>query len=167
MISRQSSAVPDQIVVNSSPLIVLARTGRIDLLTLVGVPIHVPESVSLEVRVHSDEAARLLDTVAWLQRVPDAEMLPLVRGWDLGAGESAVLEWAQANRPARAIIDDYAARKLASVLSVQVTGTLGLALLAKQRGMVPLARPLVEEFARAGLYLSESVVQRALRFVGE
>jgi predicted nucleic acid-binding protein len=159
--------VADQIVVNSSPLIVLARAGRIDLLTLAGMPIHVPESVSLEVRAHSDKAARMLDTVAWLQTVPDAEMLPLVRGWDLGAGESAVLEWAQANRPARAIIDDYAARKLASVLSVQVTGTLGLALLAKQRGMVPLARPLVEELARAGLYLSESVVQHALRLVGE
>jgi len=94
-------------------------------------------------------------------------MLPLVRGWDLGAGESAVLEWAQANRPARAIIDDYAARKLASVLAVQVTGTLGLALLAKRRGIVPLARPLVTELARAGLYLSEPIVASALRLVGE
>jgi predicted nucleic acid-binding protein len=94
-------------------------------------------------------------------------MLPLVRGWDLGPGESAVLEWAQANRPARAIIDDYAARKLASVLAMQVTGTLGLALLAKQRGTIPLARPLVEELVRAGLYLSETLVGRALRLVGE
>jgi predicted nucleic acid-binding protein len=157
----------DQIVVNASPLIVLARAGRIDLLTLTGTPIHVPESVSREVRAHSDDAARVLDTVPWLQTVPDAEMLPLVRGWDLGPGESAVLEWAQANRPARAIIDDYAARKLASVLAMQVTGTLGLALLAKQRGTIPLARPLVEELVRAGLYLSETLVGRALRLVGE
>lgn len=157
----------DRIVVNASPLIVLSRAGRIDLLALAGTPVHVPESVSREVRAHSDEAARTLETVAWLHMVPDAEMLPLVRGWDLGAGESAVLEWALANRPARAIIDDYAARKLASVLAVQVTGTLGLALLARQRGMVPSARPLVEELARAGLYLSEPVVERALRLVGE
>ncbi|HEY2739967.1 MAG TPA: DUF3368 domain-containing protein [Thermoanaerobaculia bacterium] len=123
--------------------------------------------MSHEVRAHSDEAARALDTIPWLQMVPDAELSPLVRGWDLGAGESAVLEWAQANRPARAIIDDYAARKLASVLAVQVTGTLGLALLARQQGLVPLARPLVEELARAGLYLSESIVEHALRLVGE
>jgi len=167
MTSRQSSAVADQIVVNASPLIVLARTGRIDLLTLAGTPIHVPESVSSEVRAHSDEAARALDTVTWLQTVPDAPMLPLIRGWDLGAGESAVLEWAQANLPARAIIDDYAARQLASVLAVPVIGTLGLALLARQRGMVSLARPLVEEFARAGLYLSKPIIERALRLVGE
>jgi predicted nucleic acid-binding protein len=159
--------VAERIVVNASPLIVLSRAGRIDLLTLVGTPIHVPESVSREVRVHSDEAARTLETVAWLQTVPDVELIPLVRGWDLGAGESAVLEWALVNRPTRAVIDDYAARKLANVLDVQVTGTLGLALLARQRGMVPLARPLVEQLATAGLYLSRPVVERALRLVGE
>jgi predicted nucleic acid-binding protein len=167
MSSRRSSAVADRIVVNSSPLIVLSRAGRIDLLTLAGMPIHIPESVSSEVRAHSDEAARALDTISWLQTVPDAEMLPRVRGWDLGAGESAVLEWAQANRPARAIIDDYAARKLANVLGVEVTGTLGLALVAKQQGMVSVARPLVEELTRAGLYLSEPIIERALRLVGE
>lgn len=157
----------EKIVVNASPLIVLARAGRIDLLALAGTPIHVPESVSREVRAHSDAAALALDTVVWLQTVPDSEMMPLVRGWDLGPGESAVLEWAQANRPARAIIDDYAARKLANVLGVQVTGTLGLALLAKKQGKVPLARLLVEELTRAGLYLSKPVVERALRLVGE
>lgn len=156
----------DRFVVNASPLIVLSRAGRINLLTLAGTPIHVPESVNREVRAHSDEAARVLETIPWLQTVPDAEMLPLVRGWDLGAGESAVLEWAQANRPARAIIDDYAARKLANVLAVPVIGTLGLALLARQRGVVPLARPLVEELVHAGLYLSEPIVDRALRLIG-
>jgi uncharacterized protein len=159
--------VSDRIVVNSSPLIVLSRAGRLDLLTLAGTPVHVPESVSREVRAHSDEAARALETVPWLQTVPDAERSSLVRGWDLGAGESAVLEWALANSPARAVIDDYAARQLAHVLAVQVTGTLGLALLAKKRGLVSMARPLVEELARAGLYLSEPVVESALRLVGE
>lgn len=157
----------DRIVVNASPLIVLSRAGRIDLLALAGTPIHVPESVSHEVRAHSDEAARVLKTTEWLQTVVDAEILPMVRGWDLGAGESAVLEWAQANRPSRAIIDDYAARKLARVLAVPVTGTLGLALLARQRGVVPSARTLVDELVRAGLYLSRSIIDRALRLVGE
>lgn len=104
-------------------------------------------------------------TISWLHAVPDAGLLPRVR--DLGAGESAVLEWALANQPARAIIDDYAARKLAGVLAVPVTGTLGLALVAKKRGMIPLARPLVEELIRAGLYLSDPVVEDALRLVGE
>jgi predicted nucleic acid-binding protein len=159
--------VADRIVVNSSPLIVLARARRIDLLTLAGSPVHVPVSVSSEVRAHSDDAARALNTIAWLRTVPDTEKLPLIRGWDLGDGESAVLEWAQANRPARAILDDYAARRLARVLAIPLTGTLGLALLAKQRGMVPSARLLIRELVRAGLYLSETVIESALQLVGE
>jgi predicted HTH domain antitoxin len=40
-ISRQSCALADQIVINTSPLIVLTRARRIDLLTLAGTPIHV------------------------------------------------------------------------------------------------------------------------------
>ena len=88
----------ERTVVNASPLIVLSRARRLDLLTLAGTPAHVPETVAREVRRHSDDAARALDTIDWLRTVPDAERLPLVRGWDLGPGESAVLEWAQASR---------------------------------------------------------------------
>lgn len=157
----------DSLVVDASPLIVLSRAGRIDLMTVLGTPIHVPESVRFEVQSHLDEAASIIDTVDWLHRVPDAEKLPLIRSWDLGAGESAVLEWAQAHRPARAIVDDYAARKLAAVLAVPVTGTLGIALLAKRRGLISSARSLVEELLHAGLYLSEPLIDQALQLVGE
>lgn len=157
----------DHLVVDASPLIILARAGRIDLLTILGTPIHVPESVGREVQAHLDEATAVLKSVDWLRAVPDAEKLPLVRSWDLGVGESAVLEWAQAHRPAHAIIDDHAARKLATVLAVRVTGTLGLTLLAKQKGVISSARSLVEELRHAGLYLSEPLVESALRLVGE
>lgn len=157
----------DHLVVDASPLIILARACRIELLTVLGTPIHVPESVELEVQAHLDEAADILKSVDWLRAVPDAERLPLVRSWDLGAGESAVLEWAQVHRPAHAIMDDYAGRKLANVLAIRVTGTLGLALLAKQRGVISSARSLTEELRHAGLYLSEPLIESALRLVGE
>jgi len=157
----------DPLVVDASPLIALTRAGKIQLLSLLGTPIHVPESVRAEVQAHLDEAASILDTVSWLHTVPDAEKLPLVRSWDLGAGESAVLEWAHAHQPAHAIMDDYAARKLAAVLAVRVTGTLGIALLAKRRGVIPSARALVEDLLQAGLYLSEPLIEQALQLVGE
>jgi predicted nucleic acid-binding protein len=157
----------DSLVVDASPLIVLTRAEKIDLLSVLGTPIHVPESVRTEVQAHLDEAASIFDSLLWLHTVPDAEELPLVRSWDLGAGESAVLEWAHAHQPAQAIMDDYAARKLAAVLGVRVTGTLGIALLAKRRGVIPSARALVEDLLQAGLYLSESLIEQALQLVGE
>lgn len=118
-------------------------------------------------RAHSDEAARALDAEEWIEEMPRHSILEVVASWDLGAGESAVLSWALAHPGTLAVIDDYAARTCAGVLGVPVKGTLGLALLAKQQGRVPSARPLVEELRQAGLYLSDALIRDALSLVGE
>lgn len=154
-------------VVNASPLVVLARAGRLDLLRLLGERVIVPEAVAAEVKAHSDEAARALDDESWFEVVPSCAIPESVTGWDLGGGESAVLAWAVAHPGTVAVIDDYAARKCADVLGVPIKGTLGLALLAKQRGWITEARPLVDELCNAGLYLSASVLRDALSLVGE
>jgi len=159
--------MPEPPVVNASPLVVLARAGRLNLLRSLGERVLVPGAVAAEVRAHSDEAVRALDGEAWIEEVPSDPIPGVVAAWDLGAGESAVLAWALAHPGTLAVIDDYAARTCAVVLGVPVKGTLGLALLAKQRGKVTAARPLVEELREAGLYLSDTVVREALELVGE
>jgi predicted nucleic acid-binding protein len=64
-------------------------------------------------------------------------------------------------------VDDLAARRCAQVLEISVRGTLGLVLIAKQRGEIPAARPLIEQLRQSGMYLSNSVINRALALVGE
>jgi len=154
-------------VVNASPLIVLSRAGRLELLRSVGGRIVVPEAVAEEVSAHSDDAARALESHAWLERVPAVPVPSSIATWDLGAGESAVLAWAVAHLGALVVLDDYAARTCAEVLRLPLIGTLGLALRAKVNGEIPAARPLVEELRRAGLYLSDQLIRDALSLVGE
>ena len=154
-------------IVNSSPLILLARVGRLDLLRLLGDQVRVPETVAVEVRAHSDQAAAALRETAWLQIVPDLPIPESVRSWDLGAGESSVLAACLASGGSLAVLDDFAARKCAEVLSLPVKGTLGLVLLVKKQGLIPLARPVVEDLHRKGLYLSAAVIDAALALVGE
>ena len=158
---------PESPVVNASPLIVLARAGRMELLRSVGDRLLVPDAVAQELTVHSDAATHVLDTCSWIARIPRESIAPTVAAWDLGPGESAVLSWAAKHPGTLAVIDDYAARKCAAVLRVPVIGTLGLALRAKVRGQVSAARPLVEELRRAGLYLSGALIREALTLVGE
>jgi len=146
---------------------VLARAGRLNLLQLTGERIVVPDTVAEEVKAHSDDAARALETHSWLEPVPAVEISPAIAAWDLGAGESAVVSWAVAHPGSLAIVDDYAARTCAEALGVPLVGTLGLALRAKFSGQVPSARPLVEELRKAGLYLSDRVIREALALVGE
>ena len=88
-------------------------------------------------------------------------------GMDLGAGESAVLAWAHAHPGSLAIVDDLAGRRCAAALRIPVRGTLGLVLVAKQRGRIKAARPVLESMRASGMYLSDGVMNRALALVDE
>jgi predicted nucleic acid-binding protein len=68
---------------------------------------------------------------------------------------------------ANAIVDRLQARRCTSVHHVSVGGTLGLVLLAKQRGVVPAARPTLLTLRQAGMYLSDATLARAPAMVGE
>ncbi len=119
-------------------------------------------------RAYRDDAgARALTSVSWLTVVPSVPVPSVIQAWDLGDGESAVLAWAHSHPGSTAIIDDAAARRCADTLNIPLRGTLGLSLLAKQRGVVALARPVVEQLRAAGLYLSDEIIIQALALVGE
>lgn len=66
-----------------------------------------------------------------------------------------------------AIIDDLAGRRCAASLNIPVRGTLGVVLVAKRRGLIPEARPVIEDMMNAGLHLSRRVLDEALRRVKE
>lgn len=156
-------------VVNASPLILLSRAGLLDLLQLAGSTVVVPKLVADEIRIRgsSDASAVAIDTTDWL-KIEDPGPIPsLIANWDLGPGESSVLTWALANRGAEAILDDLAGRRCARALEIPVRGTLGLVLTAKQRGVIPAARPVLDRLRRHGMYLSNHVVNEALAKVGE
>lgn len=156
-------------VANASPIIFLAQGGHLDLLQLTADRILVPTPVALEIRRRGSEdvTARALDATSWLEIVDPPPVPSVIHTWDLGPGESAVLAWARAHPGCEAIIDDLAARRCAATLGVPVRGTLGLVLLAKNRGRIPLARPVLEALRQAGMYLSDRVVDDALALVGE
>ena len=159
----------DPAVVNASPLILLSAAGLTDLLQLAGNPVFVPQSVVDEVGEHgpTDAAVTSLRQLGWLTIVPPQPTHFIIEQWDLGKGESSVLTWAYAHSGTVAILDDLAARRCADSLGIPTRGTLGLVLIAKQRGRISEARSVVDRLRQAGMYLSDKVVNRALSMVGE
>lgn len=159
----------DAAVVNASPLIFLSKAGLIDLLRVVSPQVMVPESVAIEIgrRGSDDVTAKAMADTPWLISVPVTTIPPLIQSWDLGAGESAVLAYALQNPGMVAIIDDGSGRRCAEVLGVPLCGTLGLVLLAKQRAVIPSARPVVATLKQHGMFLSERTIDQALTLVGE
>lgn len=57
--------------------------------------------------------------------------------WDLGAGERMTLHAAMCQKADRVLIDEKIGRNRAEYLGLNVTGTLGVVLRARQRGLVP------------------------------
>ncbi len=159
----------DKAIINASPLIFLSRSRHLDLLRAFADEIWVPEPVTTEIlhRGQHDITARAIEQTEWLITKPVSSISTTVTEWRLGAGESSVLALASEHPGTEAIIDDLAGRKCAASLNIPVRGTLGIVLIAKKRGLIPQARPVIEDMMTAGLYLSRKVVDEALRRVGE
>lgn len=159
----------DEAVVNASPLIFLSRGGHFDLLRSTAGRIVVPEAVVAEIFVRGDrdQTVRCIRQTDWLTIEPTRLVPTSILSWGLGAGESAVLALALANPGRIALLDDMAGRRCAASLAIQVKGTLGIVLQAKRSGLVTLARPVLEDLLRGGMYLSRMILEGALALVGE
>lgn len=95
------------------------------------------------------------------------EVSPRVAAWSLGAGETAVLSYALAHPPVRAVIDDMGARRCAQTLSIPIFGTGGLLVLAKRRDLLRSVGEAIAKLRGAGLWLSAELVQILLAQAGE
>ena len=158
----------DQVVVNASPLITLFRSGQAGLLPQLFQKIVVPDAVWTEVTggEQDDPAAQELVVESW----PVREFVmtsPRVAVWNLGDGETSVLSYALENPAYRAIVDDAAARRCARTLGVNVLGTGGVLVLAKQRGLIVSVAEAVNKLRQAGLWLSDDVARLLLERAGE
>lgn len=158
----------EAVVLNASPLITLFRSGQAVLLPRLFDRIVVPEAVWKEVALDewNDAAARELGTQTWPIR-ENVVASPRVEGWNLGAGETAVLSHALANPPMRAIVDDADARRCARTLGIPVLGTGGVLLLAKRRGLLSSVADGLERLRQAGLWMSDDLIGMLKSQAGE
>jgi predicted nucleic acid-binding protein len=156
----------NQVIVNASPIICLNKSGLIDLLPVLFRKIVVPDEVCQEIQAKGKEnfSGPEFD---WLKRVKAITIAPQVASWDLGQGESAILSFALRNPEYWAIIDDREARRCAVSLHCRFTGTIGVIILAKRRGLIPSIRESLEKLRNAGLWMSSDLREQVCRKFGE
>ena len=82
-------------------------------------------------------------------------------------GEVEVMILSQEENADLIIMDDNAAKKTAKYLGFSVTGTLGILLKAKEKGIITEVRSLVDELKQNGLYISNAVENIVLTQAGE
>jgi predicted nucleic acid-binding protein len=156
-------------VVNASPLILLGKAHQLHLLRRLTDELIVPEAVAQEVRA-KPEGRDLLDALIDppVVRIEKCTVPMAIEVWDLGRGESEVLAQAMSRGGGcRAVVDDLEARRCAQTFEIRVIGTLGIILRAKHKGLIPAARPVLDELRGVGLYVSDALVEKALRHLNE
>lgn len=156
-------------VVNASPVILLAQVGQLYLLKHLGPPVVIPDAAVLEIhrKGPADPAVQALDQATWLVSVDPGPIPANVAAFGLGDGETAVLAHALANSNSGVILDDRAARNVAAAFGISCQGTLAVVIFAKAHGLIPAARPVVEQLRQHGMYLSDHSMNQALAKVGE
>jgi predicted nucleic acid-binding protein len=148
------------IVCNASPLIVLAKADLLRLLPALFSEVLVPEAVRDEIGrgPAGDPVRRLLPGCGWLHPVVlDPHLSPLA-AFQLGRGETEVIEYARLHAGSAVLLDDRAARRTAAGLGLTVHGTLSVVAMGAVQGQVESFREAVRRLRAAGLYASDSVV---------
>jgi len=156
----------DRLVINTGPLVTLARADLLDVvgqlpLTFV-CPREVIEEIAAGVSLGYPEARP-----KWLVPATLAKPVDPVAQASLDLGEAAVIQLALEQGIAAVCLDDRKARRAAGAVGLKVTGSLGLLARAKTLGIVPTVRPLVIKLVRAGGFYDEELVRRILEGVGE
>jgi predicted nucleic acid-binding protein len=155
------------VVSNNTPLVGLFNLRRLDILTGVYESVAIPRAVEAEFLAidRADRTAALRASGVATVRVRDSRLPRGYVGLDHGEAEVLALGY-ELNSPLL-VLDDRKARGFALRLGFKVTGTAGLLVAAKKRGLVDAVGPLFSELQRSGLYLAPEVVRQAIELAGE
>ncbi|RLC26166.1 MAG: DUF3368 domain-containing protein [Deltaproteobacteria bacterium] len=159
----------ERVVINASPLIILFRGHLESLLPGLFGEICIPEAVWSEVIEggYRDESVSGLINAKWAKKVKVPGISPSIAAWGIGIGESEVLSFAMEHPGFRAMVDDKAARRCAKTFGIQTLGTGGMLILAKRRGLIESVAAELDNLRRAGLWMSDELVDLFLEEAGE
>lgn len=100
-----------------------------------------------------------------MRRPSSSVALPLVS--DLGSGEREVLALALETPDSVWILDDLLARQVAKTLHLRITGTLGILIDDKRRGLISAVGPFLDRLQSFGFRLAPQTRAAVLNLVSE
>ena len=156
-------------IVDTSALLYLHLAGALGLFEALFARTIVPEAVWAELRAGAENGIDVPNagSMPWaISLSPRSDHLPH-EAKHLGSGELAVLRLGLERARAVVILDDAAARAAARSLALTITGTLGILVEAKRRGLIAAVRPTMDQIQAAGFRLDPATRKIVLSLVGE
>lgn len=161
--------MPKKWVVNASPIISLISINKASFLIELCDELLIPKGVAEEIdRGTEDDPAKI-----WLQQFGGAyvkDVGPIetvIRAWDLGLGETEVINWAFTNPGWTPVLDDRAARNCVHSLDRRVLGTIGIIIMAKKEQKIEAVNPLLNQLDQIGFGISRDLFDAAADLASE
>ncbi len=164
--------MPDtkEIVINTTPILsLIAATGTLDMLPLLYSRVWVPWEVCREIHAGGTDgfAVSEFQHADWLFKQNQPVTIPTLLRNSLDAGEAAVIQLALQEGIPLVAIDENVGRRFARLSGLTLTGSIGILLKAKSLGYPVKIEYAVRRMRQRGIWLSDKVVEFALREAGE
>jgi predicted nucleic acid-binding protein len=156
------------VVCDCSPLIALALCDKLDLLDLLFSEIVIPETVYNESTITGKHEAEKIGKWAQGKVVSAVNMsIPQIIDLHLGKGESEAIALYWEKEADYLLVDEQKGRHVASSKGIKIIGTLGILLLAKQRGYISTIGPFLNILKNSNVRFSEELYQKILKLAKE
>ena len=161
--------MPGKTFLNTSPIQYIHQVGLLPILGDLFGKVYVPAEVLDEINQGRQEGIELPD----LEQISCIEILgpmanhfsQLVR--DLGKGETAVILHGLKHRGALVVLDDLLARRVAKQMELCLTGTAGILIAAKMKGLITSIEPSLTQMESLGFHLAPAHRAIILKQAGE
>lgn len=160
------------VISDTTPLISLMKIESLDILEKMYKEIIIPKAVYDELIINMDYKSEIyiIQNCRFLQTKIVKENLSvslLQKQLKLDLGESEAIVLANSIDADLIIIDERKARRIAKDIGLNVTGTLGILVEAKQRGLVKELKPLLDELIKNDIRIGKKLYQDILELVNE
>jgi len=159
-----------RVVCDTSPLILLSKIRRLDLLAELYEEVIIPASVMDEVGAKPGKEAEQIQALLQSQKFqPWKATKRALEGFppDLGEGEREAIALALETKADLVVLDDQQGRCVARERGLSVTGTVGILIEARERGIIPSVRRELDRLIEAGMWIDEVFYHRILQEFGK
>lgn len=160
------------VISDTGPIIALAKTNNIKILKSLFERVYISRTVYKELMAKTGSEAEEIDKALkdFITVIEDnfstMEITPLLK--ELGEGEKHSIEFAYANKDNIILLmDDKSGRNKARKLKLKTTGTIGVLITAKNKGLVENVTATLVLMREKGYWFTDEIIEAAAKAAGE
>ena len=153
---------------NTTPILSLLKINKLNLLRELYGKITIPKAVFQEIENGKEKPYyQNLSLLDWIEIEDIANKESRTYFFDLDDGEAEVLILANEQNADLVILDEVMGRMYAKRLKLNLTGTIGILLKAKEKGLIKSLRKLLNELKEKGTWLNPQLISKAIELANE